>query len=226
MAKRYKNQRLDSSLFHHGLIRIMLVHQLKLQNDDWDSFLTINGFISPNAEKVDKPVIEETFVYPTTLPSSTQACVMASHNKPLPDPKIAEQAREQVAQPNDFVKNSKRPTCKMSKGDVYLGFKNKRYVRLISRKLWNKSKPHVSSIKMIEIHESSDSEIDRFLAEEDPLSFRIDLDQPYKFIDNLPPCLKHSEGFPGIKLGNKSTVHVGDILVHNHGNSQVNVAQP
>ena len=45
-------------------------------------------------------------------------------------------------------------------------------------------------------------------------------------MDNLFPCLKHSEGFPGIKLGNKSTVHVGDIPVHNHGNSQVNVAQP
>ena len=30
MEKRYKKQRLDSSLFHHGLIKIMLVHQLKL----------------------------------------------------------------------------------------------------------------------------------------------------------------------------------------------------
>jgi hypothetical protein len=39
---------------------------------------------------------------------------------------------------------------------------------------------------MIEIHESSDSEIDRFLAEEDPLSFQTDLDQPYNFVDNLP----------------------------------------
>ena len=33
MAKRYKRQRLNSSLFHHRLIKMMLVHQLKLQND-------------------------------------------------------------------------------------------------------------------------------------------------------------------------------------------------
>jgi hypothetical protein len=107
-----------------------------------------------------------------------------------------------------------------------LGFKNKRVGRLISRNLRNKSNPHVNSIKMIKIHESSDSEIDRFLAEEDPLSFQTDLDQPYNFIDNLSPFMKHSEGFPSIKLGNKYTVHVGDITVHNHGNSRVTVAQP
>jgi hypothetical protein len=78
---------------------------------------------------------------------------------------------------------------------------------------------------MIEIHESSDSEIDRFIAEEDSLSFQIDLDQSYNFVDNLSPCLKHSEVFQGIKLGNKSTVHVGDVPVHNHGNSEVTIAQ-
>jgi hypothetical protein len=225
MAKRYKKKRLDSSLFHHGLIRIMLVHQLKLQNDDWDSFLTRNGFINPNVEEVDKPVIEETLVYPTTPLSPTQACVTATYNKPLPDPKVTEQAHEQATQPNDSVKNSNKPTGKTSKGDVDLSFKNKRAGRLISRKLRNKSNPHASSIKMIEIHESSDSEIDRFLAEEDPLSFQPHLDQPYNFVDNLPPCLKHSEGFPGIKLGNKSTVHVGDAPVHNRGYSQGTVAQ-
>jgi hypothetical protein len=71
MAKRYKNKRLDSSLFHHGLIRIMLVHQLELQNDDWDLFLTRNGFINPNFQEVDKPMIEETVIYPIVLPSST-----------------------------------------------------------------------------------------------------------------------------------------------------------
>jgi hypothetical protein len=226
MAKRYKKKRLDSSLFHHGLIKIMLAHQLKLQNDDWDSFLTRNGFANPNAAEVDKPVIEETIVYPTTFPSSTQACVTAIHSKPLPDSKVAEQTHEKDTQPNVSVKNANRPVGKSSKGDIDLGFKNKRDGRLISRKLRNKTNPHVNSIKMIEIHESSDSEIDRFLAEEDPLSFQTDPDQSYNFVDNLPPCLKHCEGFPGIKLGNKSTVHVGDVPVHNHGNSQVTVAQP
>ena len=44
-------------------------------------------------------------------------------------------------------------------------------------------------------------------------------------MDNLSPCLKHSEGFPGIKFGNKSTGHIGDILVHNRGYSQSTITQ-
>jgi hypothetical protein len=83
----------------------------------------------------------------------------------------------------------------------------------------------VSSIKTIEIHESSDSEIDRFLAEEDPPSFQIDLDQSYNFVDNMPPCLKQSEGFPRIKFGNKSIGHIGDVPVHNRGYSQLTITK-
>jgi hypothetical protein len=171
------------------------VHQLELQNDSWDSFITRNGYGNPDMEEVDKLVVEETLVYPTVPLSPTQACVSASYNKPLLDPKVIEQAREQVIHPNDSVKNLKKPTGEISKGHPDLNFKNKRVGRLISRKLRNKSNSHASSIKMIEIHESSDSEIDRFLAEEDPLSSQPPLDQPYNFVDNLPPCLKHMKGF-------------------------------
>jgi len=55
IVKRYKRQRLDSSLFHHGLIKILLVHQLKLQHDDWNTFLTRNGFIVSNFVEVTNP---------------------------------------------------------------------------------------------------------------------------------------------------------------------------
>jgi hypothetical protein len=78
---------------------------------------------------------------------------------------------------------------------------------------------------MINIHESSDSEIDRFLSQEDNLLSQPLLDQPYKSVDSLPPCLKHIEGFPGIKLGNKYIVHVGNTLVHNCDYSQGTIAQ-
>jgi len=97
MAKRYKKKHLDSSLFHHSLIKIMLAHQLKLQNDDWDSFLTRNGFANSYAVEVNKPVIEETIVYPRVFPSSTWACVTATHSKPLPNQKFAKQTHEQDA---------------------------------------------------------------------------------------------------------------------------------
>jgi hypothetical protein len=88
-------------------------------------------------------------------------------------------------------------TGKSSKGEIDLGFKNKRAGRLISRRLISRK----------------------------PLSSQPLLNQPYNFVDNLPPCLKHIEGFPGIKLGNKSTVHVGNIPVHNCDYSQETVAQ-
>jgi hypothetical protein len=146
-------------------------------------------------EEIDKSVIEETLIYPTIHLSATQAYVSASYNKPLLDPKIFEQAREQVIHPNDSVKNLKKPTSEISKGHADLNFKNKRPRRLISRKLRNKSNSHASSIKMIEIHESSNSKIDRFLTEDDPLSFQPHLHGPYNFLDNLPPCLKHNVDF-------------------------------
>jgi hypothetical protein len=47
MSKRYKKQSLDSSLFHHGLIKMLLVHRLKTLGDDWDGFLARNGFVTP-----------------------------------------------------------------------------------------------------------------------------------------------------------------------------------
>ena len=80
-------------------------------------------------------MIEETIVYPKVFPSSTQACVTTTHSRPLPDPRVVEQTHEQYEQPNASVKNENRPIGKLSKGDIDLGFKNKRVGRLISRKL-------------------------------------------------------------------------------------------
>jgi hypothetical protein len=201
------------------------VHQLELQNDSWDSFITKNGYGNPDMEEVDKLVVKETLVYPTMPLSPTQACVSTSYNKPLLDPKVIDQAREQVLHPNDSVKNLKKSTGKISKSNVDINFKNKRVRRLISRRLCNNSNSHVSSISIIEVHESSDSEINRSLAEEDPHLFEPHLDRPYNFVDNLPPCLKRNVEFPGIKLGNESNVHVEYAPVHNHVCSQETVAQ-
>jgi hypothetical protein len=44
MSKRYKKQSFESSLFHHGLIKMILVHRLTTLGDDWDGFLNRNGF--------------------------------------------------------------------------------------------------------------------------------------------------------------------------------------
>ena len=57
MGKQFKRQKSDSSLFHHGLIKIIIMHQLKLNNDCWDAFVLRNGFGNSELGQVDKPII-------------------------------------------------------------------------------------------------------------------------------------------------------------------------
>lgn len=86
----------------------------------------------------------------------------------------------------------KKPIGKKLKGSVDVNFKNKRAGWLISQSVQNKMKPHADTISMIELCEVSDSEMDKFLAEEDTVSFGLCPDQPYNYVDNLPPCLKNN----------------------------------
>jgi hypothetical protein len=72
----------------------------------------------------------------------------------------------------------------------------------------------VSSIESIEIHEDSDSDIERFLAQEDPNC--SEPDQPFDYVNNLPPCLKDNKEFTGIKIGQRPTVGSSDVLPHNY----------
>ena len=39
---------------------------------------------------------------------------------------------------------------------------------------------------------------EKFLAEEDPVSFGLYPDRPYDYVNNMPPCLKDNPEFPGI----------------------------
>ena len=62
MSNIYKKQNLDSSLFHHGLIKLLLVHHLKTLGEDWDGFIAHNGFVTVNPVEtpvMDKPMIEK-----------------------------------------------------------------------------------------------------------------------------------------------------------------------
>ena len=219
MSKRYKRQCLNSSLFHHGLIRMLLVHHLKLHGDYWDTFLSRNGFVTPIPVEFDKPMLEETPIpcIERTISSSKQPYDRAMLDEPMSkqqdaDPRASEfHDHEKYACPNTFAKIVNRPSHKLSKNDSDIGFKNKMAWRLIFISLRNKLKSHMSSIKVIEVHESSDSEIEKFLAKEDPSYLKPDLSQTYNFIDNLPLCLKHSEGFPWIKLSKEPTDDSGII---------------
>jgi hypothetical protein len=66
---------LDSSLFHHWLIKLLLVHHLKVLGDDWDAFVTHNGFVTVNPVEipvVDKPMLEK----PLGLSSVEAGCLV------------------------------------------------------------------------------------------------------------------------------------------------------
>jgi hypothetical protein len=73
MSKRYKKQSIDSSLFHHGLIKIMLMHHLSTVGNYWDGILTRNGFATtipaenPNS---GEPLIKKQFDIPSNEPNS------------------------------------------------------------------------------------------------------------------------------------------------------------
>jgi hypothetical protein len=49
------------------------------------------------------------------------------------------------------------------------------------------------------VSEGSDSEIERFLAEEYPYLEGLCDKPPYDFVKNLPPCLRDNPDFPGIE---------------------------
>jgi hypothetical protein len=125
--------------------------------------------------------------------------------------------------PNVVAKNGKKRSHKLSNKKPDVGFVNKRAGRLISRSLQNKTKAHASSGKTIDILDDYDSEIEIFLEEEEPGYHRTVPDQPYNFVGNLPPCLKHEKNFPGIKLSQNSTLDSGSVLTHSHSSPQSTV---
>jgi hypothetical protein len=79
MAKRYKRSQADTSLFHLGLIKMIVVYELGLRRDSWVDFLSRNGFEDSNPPQVDKPVVSEGKPIPP-VPYSVFL------PKPLPDP--------------------------------------------------------------------------------------------------------------------------------------------
>jgi hypothetical protein len=56
--------------------------------------------------------------------------------------------------------------------------------------------------------------IERFLAQEDLNC--SEPDQPFDYVNNLPPCLKERKEFIGIKIAQRPTVGSSDVLPHNY----------
>jgi hypothetical protein len=170
MAKIYKQNQADTSLFHVGLIKMLVVSELGLRRDSWQNFLNRNGFEGSNPPPVDKPMVFEGNTTP--IP----------YNVLLPTP-----------EPDSPMAVTKAVKTITSKARDKNAVRSKQNARMISRMERNKSKPPVKT-EPITIGDDSDSSIERFLARE---GFGDD-EPPYDFVDNLPPCLRDNPDYPGI----------------------------
>jgi hypothetical protein len=184
MAKRYKRSQADTSLFHLGLIKIILVYELGLRRDSWHDFLSRNGFEESNPPQVDKPMVTES--KPTPVPYS----VLLPKPKPDSPTNLPMAVTKQV--------EIDKPATKRPKTKTNANAKSKKNARLISRMARNKPKPPAKSEPIV-VSEDSDSDIERFLAEEYPYSEGLCGKPPYDFVKNLPPCLRDNPDFPGIE---------------------------
>jgi hypothetical protein len=177
MAKKYKQSQADTSLFHVGLIKMLVVCELGLRQDSWHNFLNRNGFEESNPPPVDKPMVSES--------KSTPVPYSVLLPKPEPDSLVNSPMT---------VTNVAKPITTKARAKTAANTKNKKSARMISRMERNRSKPPVKT-EPVMISEDSDSSIERFLAEE---GFCGD-EPPYDFVDNLPPCLRDNPDYPGIK---------------------------
>jgi hypothetical protein len=193
MSKRFKREKADSSLFHHGLIKLIIVYHLSLHGDSWRAFIARNGFDDTDPVQVDKPVVNETKVGPP-VPFH----ILLPSPKPSVDPAI-----DLPDVGTEKAETIKRPVSKKAKENPTANAKGKKNARLISRMARNKPKPSAES-KPIILSEDSDSDIERFLASEYPYSQGLCPEPPYDFVSNLPPCLKNNPNYPGIKLPNET----------------------
>jgi hypothetical protein len=121
ISKKFKRQKVDNSLFHHGLIKLIFVYHLSLHGDSWRDFIARNGFEDTDSVQVDKPMVIETKAEPPVplhllLP------------KPSTDPS--------GGLPDTVTKSAeaiKKPMSKKPKANLIANAKGKRNARLISR---------------------------------------------------------------------------------------------
>jgi hypothetical protein len=118
-------------LFHHGLIRLIIVHHLNLHGDSWQAFISRNGFADIEPIQIDKSVVSETKVEPP-LPFH----VLLPSPKPLVHPDI-----DLLDVLVDKVEAVKNHVSKKVKGNPTVDGKGKKNARLISRLARNKPKP-------------------------------------------------------------------------------------
>jgi hypothetical protein len=194
MSKKYKRNQDDSSLFHYGLVKLIVVCHLGLRGDCWRNFLAQNDFEDSNPPQVDKPVVSEDKAVPP-IPYSILL------PKPLAD--------SLIDLPHSVTKGVEtiKPMGKNPKAKPTVNARSKKNARLISRMARIKPKPLVDP-NPIMLSEDYDSEVERFLASEYPYSRGFSVEPSYDFVKNLPHFLQDDPNYPGIKMPCEAPGHL------------------
>ena len=116
MAKRFKCEKAENILFHHGLIRLIVIHHLNLHGDNWQVFLSQNGFVDSESVQIDKSVVSETMVGP---PVPFHVLLPSPKPSVCPDIDLPDII-------TDKVEAVKKPVSKKVKGNPTVNIKVKR----------------------------------------------------------------------------------------------------
>jgi hypothetical protein len=154
MSKRFKHEKDDSSLFHHGLIKLIIVHHLSLSGDCWQAFLSRNGFATPKFVQVDKVLVVESLVGPAV---PLHILLPPFKCSDFPDVDLPDTIANLCTK--DKTEAVKKPVRKKGRGDTAVNSKGKKNARSISRCARNKPKPNIDQ-KPIVLSEDEDSEIE------------------------------------------------------------------
>lgn len=193
MSKRFKCEKDDSSLFHHCLIKVLIVHRLSLSGDSCKPSCQGMALPLPSLSKWTRlwfgPSMPLHILLPPVKPSN------------CPDLDLPDTMAEPFSK--DKIKTAKKPVRKKGKGDIGVNSKGKKNASWISGCVRIKPNQNVDQ-KPIVLSEDSDYEIECFLTKEYPYSHGLCSIEPYDYVSNLPPCLKNDPKFPGIKIHNQT----------------------
>ena len=95
-----KSQGCETSLFHHGLIKLIVLHELKRINGEWYSFVFLCGFGVENQDTSISPKIKET-------PSAKTIKSVMSRSKRFVKLKPRKQVKEKVRKRRSYSWNRK-----------------------------------------------------------------------------------------------------------------------
>jgi hypothetical protein len=133
MSKMFKREKADNSLFHHGLIKLIIVYHLSLHGDSWRAFVARNGFDDTDPIQVDKPVVNETKVGPPVPFHILLPAPKPYFDPPIDLPDVGTEKTETI----------KKPVSKKPKANSTTNSKGKKNAQLISRIARNKPKPTI-----------------------------------------------------------------------------------